>query len=106
MTEQRVYPRWSVNVPVSFSGEQLSGEGTITSLSLGGCAVNALVAAPTKSILALSIHLPNEDDPVTVNSAEVRWAARGRFGVQFLSVRQGNLERLHRFLQTCGPQTS
>lgn len=103
--EQRIYPRWSVSVPVSFTGEQLRGEGTVTNLSLGGCAIQAHDRARKGSTLSLRIQLPDQDDPVTIATAEVRWTAPGGFGVQFLSVQHGELERLQRFLQSRGDHT-
>lgn len=35
----RKHPRFEVNVPVEYSGDEIAGKGAVTNLSLGGCAI-------------------------------------------------------------------
>lgn len=35
----RKHPRFEVNVPVDYSGDEIAGKGAVTNLSLGGCAI-------------------------------------------------------------------
>jgi len=72
---------FQVNLPVSFSGDRVAGEGTVYNLSTGGCKAE-------------------QDSPITVAVAAVRWAMGRDFGVEFISLPADDQEHLRRYLQT------
>lgn len=39
----RKHPRFEVNVPVDYSGDEIAGKGAVTNLSLGGLQFSARV---------------------------------------------------------------
>ena len=103
MEELRQFPRFNVRYKVSFSGEAVQGEGDISNLSLGGCAVESQTSVPKGEYLQLRIHLPNQPAAVTVPLGAVRWAIRREFGVEFIRVPQEDQERLRQHLKGLKP---
>ncbi|MER3484831.1 MAG: hypothetical protein C4345_01460 [Chloroflexota bacterium] len=65
--ELRKCPRYIIQFPVSFSGEESAGAGTAYNLSTGGCAVES----------ELHMYLPDYDPPIAVDLAAVRWLRCG-----------------------------
>lgn len=100
--ELRKYPRFPVQLPISFTAEEVEGEGTIYNLSTGGCAVESNTHVPEDSYLQLRIHIPDHRSPIAIELAAVRWALRREFGVEFISLRGEDRERLLRYLIALG----
>jgi c-di-GMP-binding flagellar brake protein YcgR len=100
MIECREDPRVSVELPVSFSaiGQIHLRQGTMFDISSGGCAVISPVSVKPGIGLTLWIRAAELGSPITVHSAEVRWADHGEFGVEFLNLTDVDRSRLHRFL--------
>jgi len=48
----------------------------------------------------LRIFMPEQDAPVVVDRAQVRWTARGLFGLEFLAMQREEQARLRRFVST------
>ncbi len=96
--EQRQDPRFQTRLSVAFSGTNLQGDGLVTNLALGGCAVESSSGVPTGMPLALRVLLPEGGDPLEVDMAVVRWAAVGKCGVQFLIMPAESQTRLRLFL--------
>lgn len=99
--EARKGIRYAVQLPVSFNGDQLSGEGegTILNLSADGCAITSTTVATTATYLQLMMQLREREEPVHVDLAAVRWSTPARFGVEFIRVRPEEGERLKRFVK-------
>lgn len=99
--EARKHARFAVQLPVSFCGDRVSGEGegTILNLSAEGCAITSATIAATAAYLQLTIQLREREEPVRVDLAAVRWSAAARFGVEFIKVRPEEGERLRRFVK-------
>jgi hypothetical protein len=99
--EARKHARFAVQLPVSFNGDQLSGEseGTILNLSADGCAITSATVASTAVYLRLTMQLREREEPVHVELAAVRWSTAARFGVEFIKVRPEEGERLKRFVK-------
>lgn len=83
---------------MSFLGEDTSGGGLITNLSKEGCAVLSQEPARPATLLALRLRLPEQDDFLQVDVAEVRWGSDSGFGLEFICLREEEQERLHRFI--------
>jgi c-di-GMP-binding flagellar brake protein YcgR len=96
----RDYPRFEVNVPVSFFGDQINGKGAITNLSAGGCAVRGDAKAQIGSFLELNVDLPAPHQKLIVEVAVVRWSIGTNFGLDFLQMDSEQEKRLSRFIKT------
>jgi hypothetical protein len=99
--ESRKHIRYAVQLPVSFNGDQLSGEGegTILNLSADGCAITSTIVAGPASYMQLTMQLREREEPVRVDLAAVRWSTPARFGVEFIKVRPEEGDRLKRFVK-------
>jgi len=98
--EGRKHTRFAVQLPVSFSGDQLSDGGTILNVSAEGCAITSGRVAGTGTYLQLTMQLREREEPVQVDLAAVRWVSATRFGVEFIKIRQEEEERLRKFVKT------
>jgi hypothetical protein len=101
MKDER-HVRRAVQLPVSFIGD-VRGAGTVRNLSTGGCKIESDIQARDTHLLVLRLSLPQETLPVVIDVAAVRWAKRPTFGVQFLSVKAGEQQRLDRYLAMLPP---
>jgi hypothetical protein len=96
--EGRKHTRFAVQLPVSFSGDQLSDEGTILNLSAEGCAITSDTVVGAAVYLQLTMQLREREEPVQVDLAAVRWVSATRFGVEFIKIRPEEGERLKQFV--------
>jgi hypothetical protein len=94
----RKHPRFAVQLPVGFTGDQHEGWGTILNISVEGCMITAETAVPSPSYLHVSMHLRQGEPPIQVSLAAVRWVAKNRFGVEYIKVEAGEMERLEAFV--------
>ena len=97
--EGRKHTRFAVQLPVSFSGDQISDAGTILNLSAEGCAITADTVAGVEVYLRLTMKLREREEPVQVDLVAVRWVAATRFGVEFIKIRPEDEERLKQFVK-------
>lgn len=101
MKEER-QARREVHLPVSFIGD-VRGAGIVRNLSGGGCKIESDVPTQDTHLLVLRLSLPNEVSPVVIDVAAVRWSKSPTFGMQFLSVKATEQQRLDRYLATLPP---
>jgi c-di-GMP-binding flagellar brake protein YcgR len=94
----RKHTRFAVQLPVSFSGDQISDAGTILNLSAEGCAITSETVAGVAVYLQMTMQLREREEPVQVDLAAVRWVAARRFGVEFIKIRPEEAERLKQFV--------
>ncbi len=97
--EGRKHTRFAVQLPVSFSGDQLSHGGTILNLSAEGCAITSEAVAGATVYLQLAMRLREREEPVQVDLAAVRWSSATRFGVEFIKIRPEEGDRLKQFVK-------
>ncbi len=101
--EKRSDSRIAVSCPVSFSGEDLAGDGKMVNLSMGGW--RATVISSTKGIkpgtqLTLLISLPDNPSLLKIDIGVVRWSFGNEFGVEFLDLGTDEAERLNQFISS------
>ncbi len=72
----------------------------MVTLSLGGCGIESDQNVQQGKQLTLCIFMPEQDAPVVVDRAQVRWTVRGLFGLEFLAMQQEEQARLRRFVST------
>lgn len=97
--QERKDVRYAVQRPVSFRGDLISGTGTILNISRQGCAIMSDTVAEAEAYLQLNVQLLDEEDPVQVELAAVRWSSTKRFGVEFIKMPQEVGERLRQFVK-------
>ncbi len=93
--DKRESSRFAVELPISFSGVEVSGGGIVSSLSNEGCTVRSDENVRPGTYLVLHIHLSEQYSPMEIELAEVRWSTGGEFGVEFLRLASQERERLH-----------
>jgi c-di-GMP-binding flagellar brake protein YcgR len=97
--EGRKHTRFAVQLPVSFSGDQISDGGTILNVSAEGCAITSDTVAGVAVYLQMTMQLREREEPIQVDLAAVRWVAATRFGVEFIKIRPEERERLKMFVK-------
>jgi PilZ domain len=97
--EGRKHTRFAVQLPVSFSGDQFSGEGVILNVSAEGCAIMSDTVGGAGVYLQLTMQLREGDEPIQIDLAAVRWVSASRFGVEFIKIRPNEGERLKKFIK-------
>jgi hypothetical protein len=100
MIECRQHPRIPTDLQVFFSTTENTDirQGTIYDVSAGGCAVTSSVPVNPGTAVRLLIRATELGSPITVQSAAVRWADHGEFGVEFLDLTELDHNRLRRWL--------
>lgn len=99
LMEGRKHTRFAVQLPVLFSGDQLSGGGTILNVSAEGCAITAATVAGIGVYLQLTMQLREREEPILIDLSAVRWASATRFGVEFIKIRPEERARLKAFVR-------
>ncbi len=102
-TERRGYPRFRVQFPISFSRDDIAGEGTVIDISKRGW--KATVATSSQSVrqgmcLKLRLSLPDQAPPMDIELAAVRWAKGQESGLEFINMEPEEQTRLRRFVST------
>jgi hypothetical protein len=97
--QERKHLRFAVQRPVSFRGDLVAGTGTILNISRQGCAIVSDTVADPDAYLQLKVQLLEEEDPVQVDLAAVRWSSAKRFGVEFIKMHHEVGERLRQFVR-------
>ncbi len=67
---------------------------------MGGCQVDTKASVYIGMYLSLRIYLPGQETPLKVDQAAVRWAKEQEFGLEFISMRPEEEERLHHLVAT------
>ena len=92
----RRHQRFPVHFQSVLSGPKLNESfGTMVNLSEGGCRVQTDSQVYTGIQLTLRLHVPNEDAPIRIEQAAVRWNREGEIGVGFITVAPPDRERLN-----------
>lgn len=98
--DRRSEPRFAVRFRSSFSSQKmLGGEGTVTDLSSRGCRVSADTPVPNKAVLEIHIHLEDDQPPIKISEAVVRWSEGSVFGLEFREIEPQSFDRLRRAIQ-------
>ena len=82
--QSRGRPRVSVDYPVQFTGDEGSGHGIVTNLTLAGGEVDSHVQLPIGARVCLYVQPPGARPPIMIAIAIVRWRRDDRFGLEFV----------------------
>jgi hypothetical protein len=93
--ELRHHQRFPVHFHTVLSGPQLSESvGTVVNLSERGCQIETDSQVFAGIQLALGLHLPGEDSPLSIEKAVVCWNRERAIGVGFITLAPPQQERL------------
>jgi len=93
--EHRESPRFPVRFRSSFvSSNVVGGEGNIVDLSLRGCRVDSSTEVRPGTSLELRIQTSEEEPPLQIQAALVRWSRTLQFGLEFVTLAPEEWARL------------
>ncbi len=95
------FPRLRVRCPITFSGDYIFGEGTVTNISDRGWRVKSHNTRVPKGVhLTLQVSLPDHEAPMKVELAAVQWSKGRELGLVLLRMQSAELARLRRFIDS------
>ena len=97
--DRREYTRMEKELPITFSGEGISGHGTLLNISMGGCSFATAAGLAIGSIVRMELEISSEIPPVIVEAAVVRNTRKGGAGVEFIQWQKSERERLQLFIR-------
>ncbi len=93
--EQRQSPRFPVRFRSSFTSLNIvGGDGNIVDLSLRGCRVESGTAVRPGTSLELRIQVSDDEPPLNIQEAVVRWSRSEQFGLEFVTLAPEEWARL------------
>jgi hypothetical protein len=98
--DHREYERVPVNFPVAFVSGEVAGKGWVSDISMGGCTIRSETQLSYAQIVKVSLQIPGDDLPVTVDPAVVRNMQLNRIGLEFLRLQQVERKRLQLFIRS------
>ena len=91
--------RLAMNRRLFFFGEgEFEGEATLLDLSTNGCKASSLTEVKVGLSLKLSVFLQDQQWPLRIDHAIVRWVDGPSFGLEFTGIRPAQRERLRSIL--------
>ena len=77
-----------------FGEDDFEGEATVLDLSTNGCQAKSLILVHVGMTLRLSLFLHDQNWPLRIDEALVRWVNGGMFGLEFTGIRPAQRERV------------
>ncbi|MEK7294649.1 MAG: PilZ domain-containing protein [Nitrospirota bacterium] len=96
--DKRQYERVAATFPITFVGDKASGAGTVTRLSLGGCALESQLKLMEGMMFNLRLQPPNVNPAINVETAIVRSVRTPAIGLEFLRTNPTEQFRLIQFV--------
>ncbi|MSQ77493.1 MAG: PilZ domain-containing protein [Nitrospiraceae bacterium] len=96
--DKRQYERVAATFPVTFVGEKASGAGTISRLSLGGCALESPLKLMEGMMFNLRLQPPDVNPAINVETAIVRSVRPPVVGLEFLRINPTEQFRLIQYV--------
>ena len=96
---QRRRGRVPIRFPITFEGEILDGKGEVVDLSRGGFRIHSHRGFKKPQYLRLILHPPEEDSPLKVELATVRWANGSEVGVEIIAMNAEHQKRLRSLIR-------
>lgn len=85
--EQRKTPRFPVRFRSSFTSLNIvAGDGNVVDLSLRGCRVDSSIEVRPGTSLEVRIQTSEEEPPLKIQEAVVRWNRERQFGLEFVTL--------------------
>ena len=87
-----------VQLHATLIDERGEREGTITDLSVSGCAIKTLPSLPEGAILGIRLHALDDEPPIAVEAAIVRSSLGAQADLEFVRVAKQEKERLSQYI--------
>ncbi len=71
---------------------------TLSDLAVRGCRVESNASVYIGMYLTLRVYLPGQEATLKIDHAAVRWARKEEFGLEFITMRPEEKERLRGFV--------
>ena len=97
--DRREYDRMEMRFPLTFSGQEITGEGELLSVSMGGCSFHTAADLLSGMIVRLGLQISSDVRPVIVDAAVVRNVRSGSVGVEFIQWRHSERQCLQLFIR-------
>lgn len=85
--DSRRAPRFPIQGAVAFSADDQTSRGSLINLSTGGCAFECETLFQKGDYLGLRMYLPDQDLPMEVDLAAIRWSTGREYGLEFIRIR-------------------
>ncbi len=99
---QRFVPRgdrrFSVGLSALYMGEDCVGQARVTNLSLNGWRLLGIYPVDPGAELSLRVYLDDEESPVNIPRALVRWARGHEFGIELGTLPPATRKRLREWV--------
>jgi hypothetical protein len=86
--KRRYLQRAAVRGSVIFTVAGLTGEGQVLNLTVPGCMVESTLSPQKGDCVTLRLFIPQFGTTFHVSMGIVRWVKGGRFGVEFIAMKQ------------------
>lgn len=101
----RKFPRFPASIPsILVQRDRLRYNASLCDVSLKGCRVESVIKPFTGMQLEISLQLPGEATPITIDNATVRWTGSHGIGIEFLKVSPDQLKRLNHLIEQLAPK--
>jgi hypothetical protein len=90
--------RVPVDYPVRVAGDEGSGHGTLTNLTVTGGEIESHVQFPVGTRVSVHVQPPGARPSITIALAIVRWQQSDRFGLEFVRFEGNAKEQLEDML--------
>jgi hypothetical protein len=97
--QARYSQRVIVKCSVMFARESAVGEGRVIDLSLPGCLLESQEQMSPGEYVQLRLFLPDDQAPLEVPLAAVRWVLGKRVGLEFIRTSESEQRRLDHFVR-------
>lgn len=98
--EHRKDARFPVQFRSSFSSTNVvSGEGTLSDLSIRGCRIFTLIEVKPGTALLIKVQTSQGESPIQISQAIVRWFRGSHFGCEFVNLNSDEWARLHQVVK-------
>ena len=77
-----------------FGEDDFEGEATVRDLSTNGCQATSLTQVQVGMVFRLSLFLHDQQWPLRIDEALVRWVKGENFGLEFTGIRSAQRERV------------
>ncbi len=101
----RYGPRVAVSCGVVMAGTQSFSEGRVLDVSSPGCLIECVHTLRIGDYVQLRVFLPDQDSPLNIPLAAVRWVDSTRVGLEFIKSSEEDQLRLSRFVRRHAPVT-
>ncbi len=91
--------RFQIQGAIALSTDGGNTEAALVNLSTGGCAVESDTLFQKGEHLELRVYLPNEEPPLQVDLARVRWSSGRAYGLEFIRIRDEVKKQLRGILR-------